>query len=132
MIYFCVERDGTLNGIPVTDEISRLYETITREKLIGPAGIGFNCNSPNLTGEVLSSLPADIRRMVLGIHPNASSERDPRQYAKMTDLHAIPEQEYVSILAGLQREFNIPIIGGCCGTNHETMRQLSNSAQQHL
>ncbi|MBI2654958.1 homocysteine S-methyltransferase family protein [Candidatus Woesearchaeota archaeon] len=122
VISLCLEQDGTLNGVPLDSAIQEIFAK--SEGQIQPLGIGINCNSPDVTEEALSSLSPESLRRVIGIHPNASSERNPRNYANMTQLQQIKVDEYVRIVKGLVERFNLKIVGGCCGTNEVTMREL--------
>ncbi|MCH8004355.1 MAG: homocysteine S-methyltransferase family protein [Nanoarchaeota archaeon] len=125
VISFCLEEDGTLNGIPLREAMSTLYDTIENEGLYVPVGAGINCNSPEVTGKALSQLYAEELTRVIGIHPNASSENNPRQYAHMTKQQAIPTSEFVTQVTQLSAIYGLTIVGGCCGTNHTTMEKMS-------
>ncbi len=131
VISFCLEKDCTIqvgnerhHTMPLNVAISKLYATIKREKLYAPAGLKINCNSPKVEEEALSSLsPQNLRRLI-GIHPNASSERDPRKYGQMTRAQAIEIKDYAAAVKELAERFNLRIVGGCCGTNERTMKAL--------
>lgn len=124
VLSFCLEEDGTLNHMRFDDAITELYGAIEREELMPPVGIGINCNSPALTEKILRSLSAQNRQRVIGIHPNASSENNPRAYANMTSQYAIPVEQFTASVAAMVKEFGLTIFGGCCGTDHHTMQRL--------
>ncbi|MBI2558100.1 homocysteine S-methyltransferase family protein [Candidatus Woesearchaeota archaeon] len=133
LIYFCVDEDGNLTEkdehdkivkIPFEDAVYQLYEKIDRQRLYSPIGIGISCNSPQLTGEVLGSLSSGTVKKIVGIHPNASSERNPKKYGELKKLQAIPAGEYVKLVSAITRGFNINIVGGCCATNQYTLKKL--------
>jgi len=135
VISFCLDKDGKVTDgpprnlqpprqIPLNDAIEQMYETIEKESLVPPAGIGINCNSPRVTEMALASLSPENARRVIGIHPNASSVDDPREYSHMTHQQAIPVEKFVEAVARMTAQYNLKIIGGCCGTNPETMKEL--------
>src|SRR3989338_884287 len=127
VISFCLEEDATLNGVELNKAINELYQSIEKEKLYKPLGLGINCNSVEVTLEALSSLsPENVQRLV-SIHPNASPERNPRKYGLMTENRAIPLGLYVSAVDDMVKRFDLRIYGGCCATDHKTMKGLIES-----
>jgi len=42
----------------------------------------------------------------------------------MTHQQAIPVEKFVEAVARMTAQYNLKIIGGCCGTNPETMKEL--------
>ncbi|MFA6888250.1 MAG: homocysteine S-methyltransferase family protein [Candidatus Woesearchaeota archaeon] len=130
VISLCLEADGTLNGKNLNEAIDELYQTIEREKLYMPVGLGINCNSPQVTRDALNSLSEPNRKRVIGIHPNASSEDNPRHYADMTCQQAIPVQDFATQVVALVQDYDLKVVGGCCGTNAHTMTELYNRLNQ--
>ncbi|MDO8481037.1 MAG: homocysteine S-methyltransferase family protein [Nanoarchaeota archaeon] len=135
IISFCLDENGmvvegpvgrgkSLNRVSLDNAITRLYETVDQERLLEPAGIGINCNSPRVTELALASLSQANLSRVVGIHPNASSEDDPGKYCTMTHQQAIALPDYAAVIERLVKRFDLKIVGGCCGTNAETMQEL--------
>lgn len=124
---------------PLEYALNVLRGAIEAKGLYPPAGISINCNSPAVTRRALEQLRSDGQSTfgglasserphnsdwIIGIHPNASSEDNPRMYEQMTTQQAIPRDEFTALVTGMANEFGLRIIGGCCGTDHHTMRQL--------
>ena len=130
VIYFCLEEDGTLNGKELNSAINELYKNIAHEGIYEPAGFGINCNSPEVTHQALLRLSDDNLSRLIGIHPNASSERNPRNYREMRVQHTIPQEHYIKLISDMANEFQLKIVGGCCGTNHHTMTGLASAIGQ--
>lgn len=125
VISLCLEADGTLNGVGLNNAITTLYSMIEQENLYTPIGLGINCNSPAVTRRALQSLSPENRKRIIGIYPNASSEANPRNYASMTHLQAIPRGDFARQVGNLVTDYNLKIVGGCCGTDSETMSALA-------
>ncbi|MBI2548140.1 homocysteine S-methyltransferase family protein [Candidatus Woesearchaeota archaeon] len=119
--------------------LNALRHFIASRGLYPPVGISINCNSPEVTERALEQLQRDggstfgglaspdrprNSDWIIGIHPNASSENDPRKYESMTTQQAIPVEDFASRVTGLVNRFDLKIIGGCCGTDHHTMKRL--------
>lgn len=125
VVSLCLEQDVTLNGMPLDSAIQEIFAKSEAEGQIQPVGICINCNSPDVTEEALTSLSRENLRRIVGIHPNASFERNPRNYADMTKNQAIPVEDYVRRVKEMVKTFSLKIVGGCCGTNEVTMRELN-------
>ena len=142
VISLCLDKDGMLyegpvdipgkapERLPLNDTLDAFYATVEREGLCTPVGFGINCNSLAVTEQALASLSSTNRSRMISIHPNASSEDDPRDYCNMTSQQAIPEEDYVRQVLRLKKTYGLGLIGGCCGTNGTTMRLLAQECRK--
>jgi len=131
ILSFCLDKDGKVHpgrkseAISLGKVIDDLYKKAESEGLTPPSGIGINCNSPAVTFAALKNLTHTQLDKIISIHPNASDNDDPRTYHLLHRGTAIEDQEFVPLLARMQREFNVQFVGGCCGSTPATMSILS-------
>lgn len=113
VLSFVIRRDGTvLDGTPLAQAIAR----IDQESVVAPSGYAVNCVHPSVLQAGLATLPAAAARRLVSVQANASS-KSPEELDGSEALDADEPQVLAEALAHVARAFDIPIVGGCCGTD---------------
>ncbi|MDR4497203.1 MAG: homocysteine S-methyltransferase family protein [Candidatus Scalindua sp.] len=118
ILSFVIDRTGRLiDGTSLDDAFRAIDSSCTRP----PDGFMINCSHPSFfrpereTENVLSRL--------IGYQANAS-DRDHSSLDGAEDLQVSSIPDWGERMISLNRDYNITILGGCCGTNGEHLRYL--------
>ena len=124
ILSFVIDRTGRLiDGTPLDEA----FRTIDSSCAKPPDGFMINCSHPSFfrpereTENVLSRLT--------GYQANAS-DRDHSSLNGAVDLHVSSIPDWGESMIALNRNYNITILGGCCGTNGEHLRYLVENINQ--
>ncbi|MEZ4086779.1 MAG: homocysteine S-methyltransferase family protein [Candidatus Gracilibacteria bacterium] len=120
VISFIIDRDGRLlSGECVRDAIKAVDDASGRTVV----GYSFNCCPiEGLTHAFAST--EDLGR-VIACYPNASSA-DPRELCGSDGVQKVEDPKSVGqYLRFLAKRFNLSIVGGCCGHDHESVSHIS-------
>ncbi len=130
ILSFCLDENGTLEGIPLDTVIERIDMEEYQGRII-PTGYGINCNSYEVTRKALDSLsPQNVKRVVQ-IHMNSHPEGDCRKYDHVDTSENHDQIEFARLTKYLgRRRYQIPIIGGCCGTDAKFLNHLSELVER--
>jgi S-methylmethionine-dependent homocysteine/selenocysteine methylase len=120
----CCIPDGTmLDGTPLAETIARIDAEIT--PVPHPYMIG--CLYPTHAETALQALRAsqrDLVKRVRGLKANASP-LSPEELDKLNHLAATDVQTWVRDELACAREFDLTILGGCCGTDERYVDALA-------
>jgi len=123
VVSFTVETDGRLpSGQPLREAI----EQVDAETGASPAYYMINCAHPSHFAAVLDD-DGRWRERIRGLRANAST----KSHAELDEAEELDEgdpdalaAEYVALKPRLP---NLTIVGGCCGTDHRHIEQLSRA-----
>jgi homocysteine S-methyltransferase len=92
-----------------------------------PVGYWINCTHPEVFAVGLKEAnmtDAAAAARVQGFQAN-TSPRDPSEYDALTSLDTMRAADFAASLAQLQAEFNLRVLGGCCGTRAAHIKALA-------
>jgi S-methylmethionine-dependent homocysteine/selenocysteine methylase len=114
VISFTVETDGRLpSGESIAEAITRVDEATDR----APAYFMINCAHPTHFASAIEQ-GADWVSRVKGIRANAS-RLSHAELDEATDLDRGDIAELADLYGELAEVFDLRVVGGCCGTDHE-------------
>ncbi len=121
IISFVADRHGcVLDTTPLPEAI----DTIDNEVTNPPTGYMVNCVYPTFLCASQQS-PGFFKRMI-GIQANASS-KDHDQLDNSESLQQDPLADWARQMLDLNRKFGVKILGGCCGTDDNYLRYLTEA-----
>jgi S-methylmethionine-dependent homocysteine/selenocysteine methylase len=121
VISFTVETDGKL---PTSESLKQAIEAVDTATNTGPAYFMINCAHPTHFERELPFREAWVSR-IRGLRANAS-KRSHKELDEATELDAGDPVELGSQYRDLRRRLgHINVLGGCCGTDHRHMEQIS-------
>ncbi|WP_166267236.1 homocysteine S-methyltransferase family protein [Marinobacter caseinilyticus] len=123
IISFVMGSDGrVLDGTSIQRAIECVdARTTTTTK---PLGYFINCSYPSFLNP--SSLSGKVFERLIGIQANASSlSHDELEGSK--ELRSESVEEWGRLMAGLNRDFGIKVLGGCCGTDRKHLEYLTEN-----
>jgi homocysteine S-methyltransferase len=120
LISFCVGTDGcVLDGTPLPEAMARIDSLSPTEAR--PVGYFINCTHPEF---ILSAYrPGELCRLI-GIQANGSS-RDVTRLDGSTSTIADPVEAWAASMLKLHQSHQVPILGGCCGTDRRHLEALA-------
>lgn len=117
-ISFVINRNGNvLDGTGLSEAI----DFIDSNTSIKPLGYMVNCAYPSFLSA--ESQPEELFARLIGCQANASS----LDHCELDDSDALSVEEvseWGDAMLGLNREYGIKILGGCCGTGREHLRYI--------
>ena len=118
IISFVINRKGNvLDGTGLSEAI----DFIDTNTSIKPLGYMVNCAYPSFLSAELQ--PEDLFARLIGCQANASS-LDHCDLDNSDVLSVEEVSEWGDAMLGLNREYGIKILGGCCGTGREHLRYI--------
>ncbi len=121
VISFTVETDGRL---PTGQTLKDAIAEVDSETGAAPAYYMLNCAHPTHFADTLAGDAAWVKRL-RGLRANAS-KRSHAELETMTDLDVGDPAELGRQYAELRRKLrHINVLGGCCGTDHRHVEQIS-------
>lgn len=126
IISFMVRKDGCLlDGTYISEAIAGIDKTVTPQPICYMA----NCIHPSSLKKALSHPKnrnsAEIKRF-MGIQANASL-LNPETLDQNKTLHQDDPKELILETCNLRKEFNLKIVGGCCGTDDHFLDGLAQA-----
>lgn len=119
IISFVISRQGRmLDGTHLNDAIG-LIDTQTAQK---PLGYMVNCAYPSFL--CAHTQPPEVFARLIGYQANASA-LDHSELDGAEDLHMEMVADWGDVMLMLNRQHGVKILGGCCGTNEEHLRYIS-------
>ncbi len=119
IISFVISRSGyVLDGTDLETAI-RTIDAASHEK---PLGFMVNCAYPSFL--CASSQPPAVFKRLIGYQANASS-MDHCDLDGADELHQESTVEWGELMLELHHRYGVQILGGCCGTNTEHLRYIS-------
>jgi len=119
IISFVIGRDGrVLDGNSLLDAV-QVIDANTRRR---PLGYMVNCAYPAFLRA--ETQPPQLFERLIGYQANASS-LDHCELDEAEQLHSEPVGEWGGLMLELNRRYGVKILGGCCGTNGEHLRYLT-------
>ena len=114
-----------LDGHSLAEAITTLEDVV--EKV--PLGFMVNCAYPSFLK--VEQEPEMVLDRLLGFQANASS-LDHAQLNESATLKADTVSDWGQRMVSFNRDFNIPILGGCCGTGVEHLEYLARHLSRPL
>jgi S-methylmethionine-dependent homocysteine/selenocysteine methylase len=119
--------NGTmLDGTPLTDVITRIDAEISPPPRHYMAGCLYPTHAQTAL-QALRTAEADLVKRVRGLKANASP-LPPEELDKLNHLAASQIQIWARDELTSAREFNLAILGGCCGTDERYIEILAEAA----
>jgi S-methylmethionine-dependent homocysteine/selenocysteine methylase len=126
VISFTVETDGRL---PTGQSLRDAIIEVDTETGAAPAYYMLNCAHPSHFADSLAAGSTWMKRL-RGLRANAS-KRSHAELDSMTDLDVGDQAELGRQYAALRRQFrHINVLGGCCGTDHRHVEQISLACEE--
>ena len=121
ILSFVIQANGTLlDGTSLARVISEIDATVSP----APLGYMLNCVHHSNAAAVLRCIAEPARRRILGLQANTSA----RNHADLEGLSTLETEEphvYADGMWALRREFQLKILGGCCGTDDRHIRAIA-------
>lgn len=122
VLSFCTGIDGkVLDGTPLPIAMKRVDAALPEENR--PLGYFVNCTHPRFL--LATYQPGELTRLI-GIQANGSS-RDVARLDGSEKTFADPVDEWSNSMWELHRQQSVPILGGCCGTDHIHLEALAST-----
>jgi homocysteine S-methyltransferase len=119
IISFVINRNGQLlDGNDLSQAISSIDDKMENV----PTGYMINCAYPTFLKP--SELTESASKRLIGFQANASS-LDHSQLDEAKELHVDPIEDWTAAMLNLNRNHQIPILGGCCGTSDLHIKSLT-------
>jgi len=122
MIGFVIRDNGTLlDGTPLYKAIALLDDEVEQR----PVGYIVNCVHPiNFKKAILNPINSSLKmERIIGLLGNTST-KSPEELEDATTLQSEEPEVWAEYMIALNREFEIKILGGCCGTNNHHIQSL--------
>jgi len=118
VVSFVIGRDGrVLDGTTLSDAIAAVDDAVAPR----PAGYMVNCAYPSFLNA--DGQPRELFDRLIGFQANASS-LDHAELDGAGELKSEPVLDWGERMVELHREFGLSILGGCCGTGPEHLREI--------
>lgn len=116
---FCINRHGeVLDGTPLDQAMALLDERLDARLL----GFMVNCSHPDFV-RAESISPASLERLI-GISANASS-KDHCVLESAAETVVDSVDQWADAMVSLHRKSGLKILGGCCGTDDQHLRAMT-------
>lgn len=121
IISFVIGPDGNvLDGTSVQKAIEYVDAKTTKR----PLGYFINCSYPSFLKP--ASWSENVLERLIGIQANASSLSHD-ELEGSTELRSESVEEWGSLMAELNRNFGLKVLGGCCGTDSKHLEYLTDN-----
>ncbi len=118
IISFVINRNGRLlDGTSIKDAILDIDACVNNL----PVGFMLNCSHPTFLFE--HNEPTEIPDRLLGFLGNGSS-MDHNELDGITNIQSDSISDWAYYMSIIKKKFNMKIIGGCCGTGPEHLRNV--------
>lgn len=124
VLSFVVKPDGTiLDDTPIEDAVELIDTHISP----APCFYMINCVHPSIFSQAMARVnaacPAAGKR-ILGLQAN-TSEKSPEELDNLSYLDTSEPVEFGTMIARLYRDFGLKILGGCCGSDAEHIKEIA-------
>jgi len=123
VISYVIDGEGyLLDGTPLAEALDRL-ETLE----MAPLFYSLNCVHPSIAGRGLRALREhrpDLASRVIGLRGNTSS-KPARELDNAAKLQTQDPETFALEMRKLNSEFDVRILGGCCGTGPEHIDKIA-------
>jgi homocysteine S-methyltransferase len=117
ILSFVIRRTGTvLDGTPLGQAMIRIDSEVAQR----PIGYAVNCVHARVLAmalEKVAATHADALQRLLAFQAN-TGDREIEQLDGSEDLLSEPPDTFADGLERLRHQFNLRVLGGCCGTDH--------------
>jgi len=124
VVSFVVRREGTLlDGTPLKQALAAIEEAVSP----GPLAFMVNCTHASFLKSALmhrEHSSAYVRERIIGLFANTAS-LTPEELDNSDSLVEEHPDIFGETVAGLQAEFGLKVLGGCCGTDDRHIRSLA-------
>ncbi len=122
ILSFVVRQDGRLlDGTTFRDAMETIESRVSSE----PLGFAINCVHPRVVRSAFEADPTLPERIVW-FQANTSA-RSPEELDGLDHIEADEPEEYARELVSLQRDYGIPVLGGCCGAGSRHMIAVADA-----
>ncbi len=111
--FVILENGSLLDGTPLSTAISNIDDTVSR----APIGYAINCVHPDTACSGLKAEISGLKNRIIGFFGNTSA-RTPEELDGLAALETEDPELFSCSIENLTRQFSIPVVGGCCGTDH--------------
>lgn len=129
IISFMIRDNGRLiDGTPVSEAIAAIDGAVSQK----PVCYMTNCVHPAVLRKALAcsfNRTEAVRKRFAGIQANASP-MTPEELERGGEILVSGYGELAEEMLGLQRECNLKIFGGCCGTDHIYMEEMAERLKE--
>ncbi len=124
ILSFVIRPQGTLlDGTPLRAAMDIIDQTVTP----APLGYSINCVHPEvLSASLIAAEMVDTPTLTRLVSFQANtSGLSPEQLDNSPHLHSEDPTVYATQMAKVRRQFSIPVLGGCCGTDARHIAALA-------
>jgi homocysteine S-methyltransferase len=117
-------RGRLLDGTPMAGGVARIDEVVTPR----PTCYTVSCVHPSVLRQALRAdegLGLLAGHRLLGIKANAS-RKSPEELVELDEIESEDPERLADQVMGLQAEFGLRVLGGCCGTDHRYIEALAD------
>ena len=117
-------RGRLLDGTPMAGVVARIDELVTPR----PACYTVSCVHPSVLRQALRAdegLGRLAGRRLLGIKANAS-RKSPEELVELDEVDSEDPERLADEVVGVQAQFGLRVLGGCCGTDHRYIEALAD------
>ncbi len=131
MMSFVIRPNGTLlDGTPLAEVIETIDESIQRP----PLGYGVNCVHPTNFQQGLVAAQIEERGLlsrIVSFTANTSA-KSPEKLDGLAEIDTAPPAPFAEMMWAVREQFNISIMGGCCGTDRDHMACLARKQTETI
>ena len=118
VLSFVLDGDGcVLDGTPLAEAVDRV------DQVAAPAWFSLSCIHPTVAHRALAA-GGDATRRVREVKANAST-LTPDQLVHQDHPVGDAPTEWADAMGALRRDFGVPVLGGCCGTDDRHIERLA-------
>lgn len=131
VLSFVLRRDGgLLDGTPLRQAIEAIDATVARP----PVGYFINCVHPTVLHEALTAGEIEehgLSGRLIGFQANTSA-RSPEELVQLEALETAEPAPFAASMLAIHQRFEIPILGGCCGTDTRHIEHIARCLNLNL
>lgn len=120
ILSFVLDRQGCLlDGTTLVDAIAQIDSEVDSSRIF----YGVNCVHPSIMAQAMAEYPM-LRGRLISFHGN-TSDLSSEELDNAEQLHTEEPEVFARVNLRLAQQADIPIIGGCCGTDPTHMQAIA-------
>lgn len=131
ILSFVIRENGTLlDGTSLYEAISIIDNTVP----VKPIFYMVNCVHPSILLKAFlnqNNCPKLVKERLIGIQAN-SSTKSPEELDNATKLESEDRDVLINKMLLLHKEYNLKVLGGCCGTDNKYLQMLVNELNREF